>query len=385
MALTAEQQAIELISRAKRLLIITKEHAPIDAIASISGLLGFLKNINLQVDAVAPGADLTTVPRILSQATAIQPAIGPMRAFELSLNVTHTPLRELFYDVKDNKLTITVIPKTGEWTPLDVSFKPGKDRYDVILALDCQDLASLGTLFHEHADFLYRTPIINLDRDPGNEHWGQINLIDLTAVSTSEILFRLCDEWNRASIDDTVATAFLAGMIAKTQSFRTMNVTPKTLQIASQLMSLGAKREEIVHGLWRNRSVPTLKLWGRALSRLEQDNETGIVWTSLNRHDFIDVGVDEHALDGIMTELINYAPEAKITVLFYEDANVLTTGARAIINAAPPFSAQEIGRAFGANGTRERIAFSLIPGATLESGVQLVIQRVKETVKRLHL
>lgn len=380
MALSHEQQAVELITRSKRILIATKEHAPIDAQATVAALLAYLKKQGKEADAVLPALDASRVPNFLPQREELKPTIGAMRAFNLSLDVTQTPLSELLYDVKDGKLQITIVPKKGEWSPKDVTFKHGDDRYDLVIVVDCPDLASLGSLFREHADFLYRTPIIAIDRDPGHEHFGQVNLVDLTAVSTTEVLFGIFERWNKNMIDETVATALLAGMIAKTQSFRTSNVTPKTLQTASQLIAMGAKREEIVHGLWRSRTVPMLKLWGRALARLEQDRELGLVWSILARQDFIEAGARDNALDGIVSELVAYSPEAKVIVLFAESENA-THGARVSIHAMPPHSAQELGRAFGANGSRDLVEFHLSPGEPLVEGTKKVIDRLRETLK----
>ena len=385
MALSLEQQAIEQIGRADRILIVTKEHAGVDTQASVSALLAYLKKQHKQVDAVIPNIDVKSIPTFLPETKEIKPAVGAMRAFLLSLDVTRTPLSELSYDIKDGKLGITVIPKSGEWSPQDIAFKHGEDRYNLVIAIDCPDMASLGPIFQQHADFLYRTPIITIDRDPANEHWGQINLVDLTAVSSSEVLFGMFERWNRHLIDENIATALLTGMIAKTQSFRTTNVTPKTLQTASQLITMGARREEIVHGLWRTRSVPVLKLWGRALSRLEHTPEIGLVWTVLPRQDFIETGSSDTELDGIITELMSYSPDAKVIAMIHEPNDAHTAGVSVTVHAVAPFSAQELTRSFGSSGTKEKATFRLTPGTQIMDGAKAVIARLTEqleTVKK---
>lgn len=382
MALTQVQQAIELIQRAERILIATRQPATTDALAAVASVLLYLNKAGKTADAVVPGFDPASAPAFLRGLEAVRPSLGAIRAFEISLDVRQNPLDQLKYDVQDGQLKITLVPRGGEWSPKDVSFRHGQDRYDLVLALDCPDVHALGDLFRDHADFLYRTNTINIDRDPGNEHWGQVNLVDLTAVSTTEILFGLFSAWNRSLIDEDAATALLAGMISKTQSFRTSNVSPKTLQAASDLVAMGARREDIVHGLWRTRTVPTLKLWGRALSRLETDRETGLVWTSLSRQDFIEAGTDEKALDGIVRELVGYAPEAKVVILLHEcqDAG---RGVVAQLHALPPFSAAELGRVFGAQGSREKVEFSLGRETNLVDASRLVVDRLRETLKML--
>jgi len=379
MSLTAEQQALEQITRAKRILVASKENPSLDALAAAAACSLFLKKMGKEHDAVVPGFVRADAPTFLPGLDALSPSVGAMRTARITLDVTRTPLSELMYDVRDGMLEITVAPKKGEWSPKDLSFKNGGDRYDLVIALDCPDMASLGTLMRDHADFLHRTTVINVDRDPGNEMWGQVNLADLNAVATCEVLYGLFKTWNRAHIDGDVATALLAGMIARTKSFRTPNVTPRTLASASELVACGGRREEIVQGLWRTRTVPTLKLWGRALSRLEHDRDRGLVWSVLTRQDFVETGASDASLDGVVDELIAYAPEAKVVALIHEPADA--GPAHVSLHANPPHSAADLGRPFDASGTRERATFRLPAGQTVVEGTKAVVDRLRTSLK----
>ena len=380
MALSPEQQALEQITRAKRILVIGKEHPTNDVLASATSCLLFLKGMGKQVQVALSKLDHTAIPSFLPAKDEIKPTVGAMRATTISLDVKDVPLGELMYDVKDGKLEITVVPKHGEWSPRHLSFKHGDDRYDLVIALDAPDMQSLGEISRTHADFLYRTTIINIDCSAANEHWGQVNLVDLNAVSTTEILFNLFDTWNRQLITADIATALLAGMIAKTKSFRTPDVTPKTLTTASQLIAMGARRVEIVHGLWRTRSVATLKLWGRALSRLEQDRTSGLVWASLSQQDLIETGANPSALEGVIDELVSYAPEAKVVAFVIERNEPKTL--QLIVHAAAPYSANELARPFGGTGTRERASVVLKDQPSLQEGTAKLVGLLRATIDK---
>lgn len=379
MALTPAQQAQELITRASRILVVTREHASTDALAAAVGCGLFLKKLGKQADVVVPGFDAKTALSFLKTGD-VRGATGAMRAFHVTLDVSKTPLGELLYDVKDGKLEITVVPKESEWRVGDMTFRHGDDRYDLVIALDAADQKSLGALARDHADFLYRTHVINVDCSAANEHWGQVNIVDLNAVATGEILFNLFESWNRNLIDEDVATALLASMISKTRSFRTANVTPKTLAASSALIGMGAKREEIVTGLWRTRSIPTLKLWGRALARLEQDRETSFVWSVLSQQDFIQAGAPADTLNDVIDELIAYAPEAKTVALVYESEPGKGVCVTLSCSAGGGRSASELGRTFGANGTRERATACLL-NTTLLDAAKTVTERVRDALK----
>ncbi|MFH1838958.1 MAG: DHH family phosphoesterase [Patescibacteria group bacterium] len=379
MALNSEQQALELINRAKNILVASRQHPTPDTISSAVACFLFLRNMGKNVDVVIPGFEIDKSPKFLPGLKDVKSQTGPIRAFKIYLDIDKTPLGELMYDVKDNKLEITVLPASGEWTSKDVKAKHGEDYYDLIIALDCPDMHTLGDLVKKHADFLYRTHVINIDCDSSNENWAQINIVNLNAVATCEVLYNLFTKWDKNLIDNDIATALLAGMISKTKSFRTQNITPKTLSVASELVAQGARRQEIVHGLWRTRSVSTLKLWGHALSRLNQDRELGLVWTALTKNDFVDTGAGDGDLDDVVSELVTYSPEAKVVALIYEPVK---PGAICVsLHVKPPLTATALARTFGATGTNERAKFCLNENTPLVDGVNETINRLKETIR----
>lgn len=348
MALTGFNQASEAVKRAKRTLIITPPEASLDAVSTAAGFYAFLKNSNIPAELYIPGRDINKLPSFLPSRDAMQNQLAGTRNLRLSIDVKDIPIHELSYDVTDGRLDILLTPKSGEWLSRHVSVHPEQDRFDLILAIGFADRNELSRALSLHSDFAHRVPVINLDNDPKNEHWSSINLVDLTAGSVSEVAFRWLSEWDKTRIDDGVATALLAGLIANTNSFKNANVTPLMLESASVLIGMGANREAIVNQFWRTRSVSTLKLWGRALSRLESDPDRGHYWTMLTRDDIVESGATEARLDELVNELIAYAPAAKFITLFVEHDPSTT---RVAIFAIPPHDARVPGRLLGLDGS----------------------------------
>lgn len=381
MARTQEQQAQELIQRARQILVTTRELPSLDALASTFAVGHLLKKVQKSFDIVIPGWKDGQLPAFLSsEGLTIKDKVGALRAFHVKLNVQNVPLSELMYDIREGVLDITLLPREGDWTPQDVVFQSGMDRYDLVITVDANDMTTLGALGREHAEFLYRTPIINIDCSSRNDYWGQVNLVDLTAVSTSQVIYQWIESWDTSFLDAGVATHLLTGMIARTKSFRTPNVTPRTLAIASTLIERGAAREQIIHGLWRTRSVGALKLWGRALSRLSTHAATGLLWTTLTENDLIESGVAFHALDGIVDELISYAPEARAVAVFFQKA----TQTDLSLYALPPLNAQELIRPLGGEGTREEARATLLslnaadPSSTISQAVETLTKTLPQ-------
>ncbi|NIA18333.1 MAG: hypothetical protein GWO79_00420, partial [Actinobacteria bacterium] len=126
------------------------------------------------------------------------------------------------------------------------------------------------------------------------------------------------NNYSREFIDEDVATCLLAGMISKTRSFKTPNVTPAALSTAAQLISMGARREEIVNNLYRSRPLNVLKLWGRVLARLSGALENKLVWSAIKKEDFEKTETNEDDLGEIIDELIVNMPEVRVVVLIYD-------------------------------------------------------------------
>ena len=282
----------------------------------------------------------------------INPRLENLRQFVIELDATKTKVDELSYEIKQDKLYVYLSPKKGFWDQKDVRTSTSGYRFDLIICIGSPDYESCAHLYSENPDFFFRTPIINIDHSPENEHYGQMNVVDMTASACGEVCHDLINAIEPGLIDEHIATTFLTGMIAKTKSFKTHNVTPKTLQTASKLIAKGADRNEIVQQLYRTRSVPTLRLWGRALARLKADEDANIVWTLLSQQDFLHAGGEEADLPDVIDELIASTPNAKVVVLVYEmaDRNIC-----AIIRAERPLDAITLTSGFSAVGTREEV------------------------------
>ncbi len=376
MSYSVPQQLSELLNRSKKsVLVTTGEHPDLDAVCSAIAFAFVLRTMGKTYDLILPPNTVNSWPSFLAKPEGLRTDLGAMRAFHIRIDVTKIPLSELMYDVRDGVLDVTLVPKTGSWTPQDVSMRYGDDRYDCIVTFGAPDQASLGALAREHADFLYRTTVVNIDHSPANEHWGQINLVDMNAVAVSEVV----SDWMGTSgiaLTEPIATALLTGMIAKTKSFRTAQVSNKTMQVAATLMQAGARRDEIQRGLWRTRSVPVLKLWGRALSRLEQDRSTGLVWSTLSAGDFVEAGSSADALEDVVHELLSYAPEAKTIVLIWQDRERVQVS----IHTQSPVNAADLARPFGGTGTRTRAVFTYQEQKPLQEATRDIIERIQKTL-----
>ncbi len=113
----------------------------------------------------------------------IKSTLDNVRKFIVSLDISNAKVDQIKYTLEKNKLNFIVSPKEGFFTDNDISTHTSGFKYDLIITVDAMDLESLGKTYDNNVEFFYKTPIINIDHHASNEDFGQINIIDLNAVS----------------------------------------------------------------------------------------------------------------------------------------------------------------------------------------------------------
>jgi len=376
MALAMEKQFIETLKRSEHALITFRRDWSVDALASALAIQRYLTGKGKRAEVIADGFAPGKSAQFLPGANEVRPSFEHLQKFIINLDVTKTKIEELSYDLKDDKLRIYVTPKAGQFASADLTTATSDFKYDLIVTLDTPDYHSLGALFDLNTDFFYHRPTVNVDHDPANEHYGNLNAVDIAATSTSEIVYSLLHGAGEHFLDPDTATCLLAGMISKTRSFKTPSVTPRTLEIASELIAAGARRDEIVQNLYRTRSLATLKLWGRALARLKYDAAARFAWTLLVRPDFVHAGAGEEFLPDVIEELMMNSPEAEIFgVLYEQDAPAdrsRPAGICALVSSEKYSNALGLVSSLKPEGTR-RMARLCFPGQNLIEAEKAVL------------
>ncbi|MFA6099158.1 MAG: DHH family phosphoesterase [Patescibacteria group bacterium] len=366
---TPAQQSIELIEKSKNIIIALPSIPSTDAVAAGLGLFLALEKIGKKVKVVCSDFSLPPSHQFLPKSKEIHTDLTVLRKFIISLDLSRTRVQELSYNIsQDSKLDIFITPKGGFFEERDVTTSASSYEYDLIVVLDAPELETLGKVYDDNTDFFYHTPIVNIDHNPANEYFGEINVVDLVATSTSEIVFELFRGFKEKLLDEYIATSLLTGIISKTKSFQSNNVTPKSLAISSHLIENGARRDDIIKNLYRTKSINTLKLWGRALARLKTDAEGQVVWTLLNKQDFQKSGAGASDLEGVIDELIINTPKAEIIMVIYESNH----GVEVIVNTSRAIDGAALFKEFHPTGTRNFTKF-FIANADLLSVEQRVL------------
>ncbi|HYD91229.1 MAG TPA: DHH family phosphoesterase, partial [Flavobacterium sp.] len=157
----------------------------------------------------------------------------------------------------------------------------------------------------------YRDQIVNIDHHP-NPNFGNFNIIEETASSTSEILFKMFSQ-NGWDIQPSEATAMLAGIVGDTGGFRHSNTTAETLAAAGALLSYGANLA-LINKTFFELSLAQIKARGLALENAYLDDKNKAIISGITAEDVEKLKLPEGSLAGIV-ELLNTCTEAQYAAL----------------------------------------------------------------------
>lgn len=379
MSLNATQQFNEIISGSSRTLIAVPESTSIDRVVSALALGAALTKQDKHVTIVAPNFESSNKLSFLQNISHLQTEPTSLRSFCIEVDLSRSPVDTVDYQIQGNTLKIELTP-TGNtsWTPEDVRTTRGAWTHDACIVIGSPDLEHLGELFAGNAEFFYQTPLVNIDYHAENENFGQLNMVNIKASSAGELIFDLLSAWNHTLIDEHVATLLLTGIIEQTQSFK-FTTTPQTLGTASQLIALGGDRKTIVNNLYQQKSLATLKLWGRALARLRSNNEYKFVYSLIPHTDFEKSGATPANLHGIIDEIIANSPEAGIVAILYENHDKTIHGiAKLLHNHYDLLRALEL---YQPKGSTNRVTFTLPSGTSLGQAENLIATLIQNHIQ----
>jgi nanoRNase/pAp phosphatase (c-di-AMP/oligoRNAs hydrolase) len=316
MDLSIEQQIFDQLRKSSKILIALPENLTVDALSCALALRLFLNRLQKDVSVASTGFVPENL-KFLPGSELVQKQVDTGKSLVISVDTKEKKMDEVSYHSSEDKVHIYLKSKTSTFVPQDLSFSTEKFPVDLVICLEAHSLEDLGKLHEQNAELFFETPKINIDNKAGNEYFGQINLIDITATSVAEILAQLLQKYEEQLVDEDIATCLLAG-IAKTNSFQHVQTTPKAFLKASELVSLGGRQQEIIKNIFKTKSLELLKLWGRALARMKTQDSTSLVYSVLNAADFEKAGAGQEELLPVLREFLDNVSGYKIVALVAE-------------------------------------------------------------------
>lgn len=305
----------KIIEKSKEILIVSPENS-IDVKVSSFALFYLLEKLEKKVTLFSSKKDSPKIAFLPKPIKTIDTLAGS-RDFQLVFNTLENKIIDVKTEEKTEEYIIHITPEKGAINPKDFSFIPVDFKFDLIIILGAPTLEQLQNLYFDNTDLFFEVPKINIDCNPRNEDYGQVNLVEDTASSIGEILAELILENYSDLIDKKIAEALLTGIISATESFQIPTTSPKAMDLSAKLMKHQADQPTIMRYLYRTKNLAFLKLWGRIMARLNWDKEKKIIWSLVSQEDFSQSSSTEEDISGVLEELQKSFPQNQTCVIIY--------------------------------------------------------------------
>lgn len=215
---------------------------------------------------------------------------------------------------------------------------------------------------------------LTIDHHAAEGEFGEIRIVDSTAAATGELVFTLLTAMG-LPLTKPIAQCLLCALVTDTGSFRYMNVTPRTFEIASELMRCGACPAEIAELVFDCRSYASLRLLGRALDSLQTRMEGRIAWAHIRASDFAELGATDEETEGIVTH-VRAVRTAQVGAFFRE---IPRKQVRISLRARDGFDVNRVANVFGGGGHRLAAGCSMPP--PLEEAERAVLAEIERQMR----
>ena len=156
--------------------------------------------------------------------------------------------------------------------------------YDLAMSFDCGAAIRLG--------IEPTSTLVNIDHHVSNEDYGDINLIDSSAISTTQVLYDFFKD-NNIKINAKMATCLFAGLVDDSQNFTTDKTDARAFLMAADLIECGADNALCIKELFKSRSLASIRMKAKMLAQARLECSGKLVSTLVERSFFEETGAYE--------------------------------------------------------------------------------------------
>ena len=192
------------------------------------------------------------------------------------------------------------LPVEYRFLPLEEVFhEPPADIADrVVIFLDCGNIDRVPAGFLQNG----QNKVINVDHHHDNTRFGTINLVDVEASCTAEILYDISGLLD-VRLTPEMANALYVGLVTDTGKFMYENTDARSHLMSAGLIEAGVQVNEIYRRLYEHAPVEKLKLLARALDGIVLRDDGRLAITYISTEDYTATGASEALTEGIIDHL----------------------------------------------------------------------------------
>jgi phosphoesterase RecJ-like protein len=235
---------------------------------------------------------------------------------------------------------------------------------DLAISLDCGSKKRLGAEI--------KCPLVNIDHHVGNEAYGEINIIDSTAISTTQVLYELFED-HGIKLNTKMATSLYAGLLDDSLGFLSEKTDARAFAMAAVLSKAGADTRGCAIELFERRSLAAMRLKGMMLQKMSLVQNGDIVLLKVTREMLLQSGAHAADCEAVLHESMGL-PTVKVAVLLRERRDGSIKGSLRSFDGSDMAAVADC---FGGGGHSTSAGFEL-PFINMADAEAVVLQKLKK-------
>jgi len=213
--------ALKTIQDAKSVGLLVSESVHADAAAAMMAAYHLLSSMGKKATPIVPGKVPHAV-RALPSSVEVKHDIGPKNLI-VTLDTNKTPVEKVSYRSEGEKFQLVIHPVSRSFEVENIKYSYEGLDFDLLITLGVRKLADLGELYEKNRAEFDKAVIINIDVSSQNEKYGQINIVDPSLASVSELIFHQLLAWELVPSKE-VAQCLLTGLASASSSIKPSEV-----------------------------------------------------------------------------------------------------------------------------------------------------------------
>ncbi len=217
------QTALKTIHDAKSVCLLVGNDTRADAVAASLALYHLL-SLTCKAEKIVPivPGKIPHEARALPSSTVIKNDFGP-KLLVVTLDTNKTPIEKVSYKSDGEKFQLVIHPLNRAFEVENISYSYEGLDFDLLITLGVKKLSDLGELYEKNRADFSKSVIINMDVSPANENYGQINIVDPSKSSVSELLFHQLLAWELVPSKE-VAQCLLTGLASVSPAIKPVEI-----------------------------------------------------------------------------------------------------------------------------------------------------------------
>ena len=270
-----------------------------------------------------------------------------------------------------------IVPKNYRFLPFYDAILPVKafqaDYPEVLVVLDASLLKRIGEYLSR--SLIPTKAIVNIDHHTTADYFGDYNLVETDASSTSEIIYRLIRH-HGTPIGKERALCLYTGIMFDTGCFQYSNSTPMAHHVAADLIQEGIIVDEVYRAVYETLPISTLFLLGEVFQTLGTTPDGKIGWLYATQEMFRKTGTTRDDVEGFINH-IRSVDTVEVAILVSEQKN---GESKVSLRSKSSIDVGEIASVFGGGG-HQRAAGCEIVAPCKEAIEQLVVTTQQQMSK----